>query len=293
MSTMNELVNHNSAVVALDHTYCTTNAPSDTTSTEPPRKKLRPTGLPSGVILDPDVQVVSNIEKPISWMTIQRKFNISHSWASILEPEFKKPYTQRILLEYERRLRYEEVLPKIQDIFSWTRAIQPMDIKVVILGQDPYHGPGQANGLAFSVHENVTIPPSLRNIYAALRKNYPDIRIGKHGNLLKWVERGVLLINTTLTVRRGSPGSHRMIGWEKLVKAILDHLASISDGLVFMLWGSHAQKACNPDPHRHLILTYTHPSPLSRIPFSECTHFRMANEFLVKRGKGAIDWSVE
>ncbi|ALL26090.1 uracil-DNA glycosylase [Canid alphaherpesvirus 1] len=253
----------------------------------------RPRGRPKNVnLLNNSLTLINKSSFPVSdWKTIKDEFNISDSWSSILEPETKKSYFQYIMMEYKRRCQNEEVLPIKEDIFSWTRFVRPEDIKVVIIGQDPYHGPGQAHGLAFSVRKGVPIPPSLRNIFLALKKNYPSFIIPNHGYLEDWAKQGVLLLNTTLTVKRGTPGSHSSIGWNKLTRAVIDILSSHYKGLVFMLWGAHAKSSCNPNPNDHLILTFSHPSPLSSTPFINCNHFIEANSFLSQQGK-EIDWTI-
>jgi len=255
--------------------------------------KKRPRGRPKNVNLTNCISSTCELTFPtVDWKTIKEEFNISDSWSPILEPEFMKPYCQYIIMEYKRRCQSEEVLPPKEDIFSWTRFVSPDNIKVVIIGQDPYHGPGQAHGLAFSVHKGIPVPPSLRNIFSALKKSYPHYSIPNHGYLGNWAKQGVLLLNTTLTVKRGTPGSHSSIGWSKLTKAVIDSISTKYKGLVFMLWGAHAKSSCNPNPQNHLVLTYTHPSPLSIIPFRDCNHFLKADSYLSHQGK-IIDWTID
>ncbi|QBM10900.1 Uracil-DNA glycosylase [Caprine alphaherpesvirus 1] len=251
----------------------------------PPAKRRRPNGLPACVTgLDGQDRV--------SWATFAADFSVGEAWRSVLEPELAKPYMRHVLREYARRCQTERVLPPKADIFSWTRFAAPGDVKVVILGQDPYHGPGQAHGLAFSVSRGVPVPPSLQNIYAAVQKNFPGTPRPPHGCLADWARRGVLLLNTSLTVRSGAPGSHSSLGWGRLVHAVLAHLSAGAAPLVFMLWGAHAQKAAGVAGKQHLVLTHSHPSPLSRVPFVHCTHFAEANAFLEQHGRGGVDWSI-
>ena len=181
---------------------------------------------------------------------------------------------------------------------SRLRALEltPLDrVKVVILGQDPYHGPGQAHGLAFSVPQGVKIPPSLVNIYKELESDL-GIPRSSHGNLENWAKQGVLLLNNSLTVEEGRAGSHQLLGWDAITDAAVAAVAERHEPCVFLLWGSHARKKAarvpGLDGGRHLVLIAPHPSPLSaHSGFFGCKHFSMANEFLVKHGRGAIDWS--
>lgn len=182
---------------------------------------------------------------------------------------------------------------------SRLRALEltPLDqVKVVILGQDPYHGPGQAHGLAFSVPQGVRVPPSLANIYKELASDL-GIPAAEHGNLENWAKQGVLLLNNALTVEEGRAGSHQKLGWEEITDAAVAAVASRADPTVFMLWGSHARAKAMRVPGLmrgpHLVLTAPHPSPLSaHAGFLGCRHFSRANEFLEAEGRGAIDWHL-
>nr|WOD55081.1 uracil-DNA glycosylase [Equid alphaherpesvirus 4] len=271
-------------------------SPKECESGAPPQKRKRPCGLPPGVsLINTGVSthplLTNNLQS--SWEEIELEFNIAPSWRPILEKEMQQQYVKLLLGEYKLRCAREEVFPKKEDIFAWTRFAPPEKVRVVIVGQDPYHAPGQAHGLAFSVQKGVPVPPSLRNIYSAVQKSYPAFRPPTHGFLDKWASQGVLLINTTLTVTRGQPGSHATLGWHRLVRAVIDRLCATSQGLVFMLWGAHAQKFCSPSRQHHLVLTYGHPSPLSRVNFRDCPHFLEANAYLAKAGKGPINWLIE
>ncbi|SCO83608.1 uracil-DNA glycosylase [Spheniscid alphaherpesvirus 1] len=260
----------------------------------PPAK--RPRGRPIGFI--PDDQRSQSVQlQPASttdWKSFSNEFEIGQEWRPILEPEISKPYFSEILNEYRRRCKCEEVLPPKSDVFSWTRYCGPSCVKVVIIGQDPYHQPGQAHGIAFSVKRGVAIPPSLRNIFEAVTENYPNITAPSHGSLESWAREGVLLLNTALTVKRGCPNSHSDLGWTEFVKCVIRRVSESLDGLVFMLWGANAQKVfCPSDPGKHLVLRYSHPSPLSRRPFRDCRHFRDANTYLSSKGKGEVNWKID
>lgn len=177
--------------------------------------------------------------------------------------------------------------------------LTPLDaVKVVILGQDPYHGPGQAHGLSFSVQKGVRVPPSLVNIYKELASDL-GLPIPAHGNLTHWAQQGVLLLNNALTVEEARAGSHAGLGWEAITDAAVAAVAAKAEPCVFMLWGNHARKKAErvaglgPDTH-HLVLTAPHPSPLSAYSgWFGCRHFSKANAFLEAKGRGAIDWRVE
>ena len=175
--------------------------------------------------------------------------------------------------------------------------MQPADVRVVILGQDPYHGPGQAQGLSFSVPDACKRPPSLRNIFNQIARDYPDTPTSGN-DLSAWVRQGVLLLNTVLTVEDGQPASHAKQGWETVTDALINRVALDPSPKVFMLWGAHAQakQALLPANSGHLVLTANHPSPLSArrppIPFLGCGHFRQTNNYLINQGKNPIDWAV-
>lgn len=217
---------------------------------------------------------------------------ISESWKSILSQEFEKSYfsqlTRFVRSEYKRYTCY----PKGNEIFSAFDRCSFEDVKVVILGQDPYHGAGQANGLCFSVHESVPHPPSLMNIYKELEQD-----IGKpypvSGDLSEWADQGVLLLNATLTVRASEAGSHQRQGWESFTDAVIQHLSKEKENLVFLLWGGYAKKKGSKiDQNRHLVLTSGHPSPLSanRGYWFGNKHFSKTNAYLEKIGKPQIRW---
>ena len=188
----------------------------------------------------------------------------------------------------------ETIYPPSAEVFSALASTAFDQVKVVILGQDPYHGPGQAHGLAFSVKPQVDIPPSLRNIYLELANDIAGFAIPRHGYLQKWAEQGVLLLNTVLTVQAGQAHSHANWGWETFTDRVVAQLNTHRRGLVFMLWGSHAQKkGAMIDRQRHLVLQAPHPSPLSaHRGFLGCRHFSQANAYLEGQGVAPIDWQV-
>ncbi len=216
---------------------------------------------------------------------------IEPSWKKILEPELDKPYFQQLSDFVKKEYQSNTIYPPPKQIFSAFDACPFDQVKVVILGQDPYHGPGQANGLCFSVADHIRIPPSLQNIYkeinSDLGKPFP-----KTGNLENWAKQGVLLLNATLTVRAHQAGSHQKKGWEEFTDAAIHNLAENRQGLVFLLWGSYAQKKGSfIDDQNHLVLKAPHPSPLSaHRGFFGCKHFSQTNAYLALNGLDPIDW---
>ena len=218
---------------------------------------------------------------------------IEEGWKKALEEEFEKPYfnklTERVRLEYKNNPG--KIFPAGKNIFAAFDAC-PFDLtKVVIIGQDPYHGPGQANGLCFSVNENVKMPPSLINIFKEVA-NDTGAPFPQTGDLTRWANQGVLLLNSSLTVREGQPASHSGLGWETFTDAVVENLANSKNNLVFILWGSHAiNKGAKIDRNRHLVLTSPHPSPLSaHRGFFGNGHFSKTNQYLVSHGKTPIIW---
>lgn len=216
---------------------------------------------------------------------------IAEDWKSVLKEEFTKPYFDELVEFVKAEYASTTVFPAGRNIF---RAFDkcPLDrLKVVIIGQDPYHGEGQANGLCFSVSEGVPFPPSLQNI---LKEVHDDTgaEIPSSGELDRWAEQGVLLLNAVLTVRAHEAASHAGKGWERFTDAVVRAIAERKEGVVYMLWGNYAQKkGAIADPERNLILRAVHPSPLSAYRgFFGCRHFSMANDYLVKQGKEPINW---
>lgn len=216
---------------------------------------------------------------------------IEESWKEALIPEFSKDYFIR-LTDFVRKEYHETtVYPPGKLIFNAFNLCPFDKVKVVIIGQDPYHGPGQAHGLCFSVNDGIQPPPSLVNIFKEINSDLGK-PIPQSGNLTRWAEQGVLLLNATLTVRAHQAGSHQRRGWEEFTDAVIRKLAEEKSNLVFILWGSYAQKkGAFIDRNKHLVLTSVHPSPLSAYNgFFGNHHFSLANDYLVKNGKTAIDW---
>jgi len=223
-----------------------------------------------------------------------REIRLEASWKSRLADEFAQPYMERLrAFLLERKRGGATVYPPGKLIFNALDSTPFDRVKVVIIGQDPYHGPGQAHGLCFSVPEGIEPPPSLLNIYREIEDDVGGRR-PPNGNLQSWAEQGVLLLNAVLTVERGRAAAHQGKGWERFTDRIVDELNRSADGLVFMLWGSYAQrKGAAIDTRRHLVLKAPHPSPLSaHRGFFGCRHFSRANEYLQRHGKRPIDWSV-
>jgi uracil-DNA glycosylase len=223
-----------------------------------------------------------------------RAVQLEGSWLARLAPEFEQPYMAQLrsFLLAEKKAG-KHVFPAGGEIFN-AFAHTPLErVKVVILGQDPYHGPGQAHGLCFSVKPGVQVPPSLQNIFKEIRDElgYP---IPAQGNLTAWADQGVMLLNSVLSVESGRAASHQGKGWETFTDRVIDLVNRECEGVVFMLWGSHAQrKGALIDRQRHCVLTAPHPSPLSaHRGFFGCGHFVAANEYLVSRGKEPIDWRL-
>ena len=216
---------------------------------------------------------------------------IEESWKEALMPEFSKDYFIR-LTDFVRKEYHETtVYPPGKLIFNAFNLCPFDKVKVVIIGQDPYHGPGQAHGLCFSVNDGIQPPPSLVNIFKEINSDLGK-PIPQSGNLTRWAEQGVLLLNATLTVRAHQAGSHQRRGWEEFTDAVIRKLAEEKSNLVFILWGAYAQKkGAFIDRNKHLVLTSVHPSPLSaHNGFFGNHHFSLANDYLVKNGKTAIDW---
>jgi len=220
---------------------------------------------------------------------------LEKSWLEALEGEFEKDYMVKLkAFLLEEKQRGATVYPKGSDIFNALNHTPFDQVKVVILGQDPYHGQGQAHGLSFSVQKGVGIPPSLKNIYKELADDFPGYVMPNHGELTKWADQGVLLLNATLTVRAHEANSHQGKGWEIFTDRIITELSEKREGIVFLLWGKYAQnKSALIDGNKHIILLAPHPSPFSaHTGFLGCKHFSKANEILTKEGKTPIDWQI-
>lgn len=216
------------------------------------------------------------------------------SWAPVLKPLFAQPYMKQLSTFVQGERRQKKVFPPaglVMNAFKLT----PLDqVKVVILGQDPYHNDGQAHGLSFSVPEGIAVPPSLKNIFKELQDDIPGFVEPQSGNLTSWAKQGVLLLNATLTVEAHRAASHQKKGWEIFTDSIIHAISAHCDHVVFLLWGSYAQKKnVLIDAKKHLILTAVHPSPLSVYRgFFGSKHFSKANQYLVAQGKTPIDWRL-
>ena len=216
------------------------------------------------------------------------------SWQAVLAPILSQPYMQKLSDFVERERAEQLVFPAERDVFK-AFELTPLDaVKVVILGQDPYHNLGQAQGLAFSVPAGMALPPSLKNMYKELTEDIPGFTCPKSGDLSAWAAQGVLLLNATLTVRAHEPASHQKQGWEQFTDQILAAISEKQEAVVFLLWGAAAQqKAKLLDAQKHLLLKAVHPSPLSAYRgFFGCKHFSQANAYLSSKGKAGIDWSI-
>lgn len=218
---------------------------------------------------------------------------IEKSWKEALGAEFEKPYFAALVQELHRQKQAGEVIfPPGGQIFK-AFELCPLDkVKVIILGQDPYHGYGQAMGLSFSVPQGVEAPPSLKNIFKEIESDL-GIRMSGSPDLRPWAEQGVLLLNSVLTVRAGQPASHSRIGWQTFTDAVIKTISDRCEGVVFLLWGNYARsKAVLVDKSRHHVLEAPHPSPLARGAFFGCRHFSATNEILAAEGKSPIDWKL-
>jgi uracil-DNA glycosylase len=218
---------------------------------------------------------------------------LNNRWGELLEEEFEKAYFHELEAFLEEEYASEKVYPAREDIFNSLKYTDYEDVKVVILGQDPYHGPGQAHGLSFSVKPQTRIPPSLRNIFKELHEDL-GCKIPDNGYLVSWAEQGVLLLNTVLTVRKGEAHSHKNKGWETFTNAVITLLNEREKPVVFLLWGRPAQEKAKliDNPH-HIILKSVHPSPLSaRRGFFGSRHFSKTNQILKDNGEEEINWQI-
>lgn len=219
--------------------------------------------------------------------------NLGNEWDELLAAEFKKDYYLRLRATLAREYKTRTIYPDMYDIFNALRYTSYSQVKAVILGQDPYHGEGQAHGLCFSVKKGVQPPPSLQNIFKEIQ-NELGIAPPNHGELTQWAKDGVLLLNTALTVRAGQANSHRGLGWETFTDRVIALLNERQTPMVFLLWGANARqkKALITNPV-HLVLTCPHPSPLSAYNgFFGCGHFKECNDFLVSKGIAPVNWEI-
>ena len=221
---------------------------------------------------------------------------IADSWKEILKDEFEKDYMKKLKMFLLKEKEEGHVIyPQNSLIFNAFNHTPFDKVKAVILGQDPYHGKNQAHGLAFSVQKGISIPPSLKNIYKELQSDIAGFNIPSHGELTKWADQGVLLLNATLTVRAGAPASHHNKGWEIFIDQAIKKLSERNEKTVFILWGKNAQaKLQLIDENKHYVLKAAHPSPYSANQgFFGCQHFSKTNSYLLANGKDAIDWQIE
>jgi len=218
---------------------------------------------------------------------------LEESWKVVLEGEFEKDYMKKLRSFLQSEQKQQKIIYPVNSlIFNAFEHTSFDKVKVVILGQDPYHGANQAHGLSFSVQKGMQIPPSLQNIFKELQAEYNDFQIPKHGDLSSWADQGVLLLNATLTVEASKPGSHQNQGWEIFTDRTIQIISEKRNRIVFLLWGKYAQaKAGLIDHNKHLILTAAHPSPFSAYNgFFGCNHFILANEYLERNGEKGVDW---
>jgi len=219
--------------------------------------------------------------------------SLSPDWNALLKDEFEKPYFKTLSEQVNQAYKTSVVYPPAKLVFNAFNLCPVETLKVVLIGQDPYHGPGQANGLSFSVNDGVKLPPSLQNIFKELQSDVPDFNIPWSGNLEAWARQGVLLLNAVLTVEAGKPGSHKAFGWEQFTDAVIGHLSAQKHQLVFLLWGNYALgKSELIDAQKHLVLKAAHPSPLARGAFFGCKHFSKTNNYLLSKGLKPINWNL-
>lgn len=217
---------------------------------------------------------------------------IGNSWDKKLQKEFESEYLENLKLFIKQERQTNIVYPKKEEVFNALKLTTFEDVKVVIIGQDPYHGPNQAHGLSFSVNYGIKSPPSLMNIFKELQSDV-GFQIPNHGNLTSWAKQGVLLLNATLTVRAGMPGSHQKKGWEEFTDAVIKLISQEKQHCVFLLWGNFARtKKDLIDLEKHLVLEAAHPSPLARGAFFGSKHFSKTNEYLVSKSIEPIQWNI-
>ena len=222
-------------------------------------------------------------------------FVITKNWYELLKDEFEKPYYKNLMQFLENEYKTKTIYPKPENVFNALNKVKFNQVKVVIIGQDPYHGVNQAHGLSFSVEKDVNIPPSLYNFFKELH-NDVGTYIPNNGNLTKWANQGVLMLNAVLTVESGKPNSHKAKGWEEFTSKIIELLNERQKPVIFLLWGANAKaigkKITNP---QHFVLTASHPSPMSANQggWFGCKHFSKVNKILSDLGEDTIDWQIE
>ncbi|HYK76058.1 MAG TPA: uracil-DNA glycosylase [Daejeonella sp.] len=220
---------------------------------------------------------------------------LEQSWQEVLEDEFRKNYMIELIdLLQKEQSKGQIIYPPANLVFNAFQHTPFFKVKVVILGQDPYHGAGQAHGLSFSVQKGISLPPSLKNIFKELSNDIPSFHYPSHGDLSSWADQGILLLNTVLTVEASKAGSHQKRGWEKFTDRAIAELSARRQGIIFLLWGKHAQeKASLIDSHKHYILEAAHPSPFSaHRGFLGCHHFSKTNKILIENGQSPINWQI-
>ncbi len=219
--------------------------------------------------------------------------SLTKDWNDLLQHEFEKDYFIKLSESVNQAYKTSVVYPPAKLVFN-ALLLCPFDaIKVVIIGQDPYHGAGQANGLSFSVNDGIRKPPSLQNIFKELQTDIPGFTIPESGNLEAWARQGVLMLNAVLTVQESLPGSHKAFGWENFTDALIKLISDKKENVVFLLWGNYAiSKSPLIDAHKHLVLTAAHPSPLARGAFFGSKHFSKTNKYLSEKGLSVINWNL-
>ncbi|MEL1240216.1 uracil-DNA glycosylase [Flavobacterium flavipallidum] len=221
------------------------------------------------------------------------QLNLSSEWQVILSDEIQKPYFSDLMMEVEKEYQAGICFPPKELIFSAFNYCDFSNVKVVIIGQDPYHGEGEANGLCFSVNDGVKIPPSLRNIYREINDDLDNLMMPASGNLEHWAKQGILLLNASLTVQKDKPNSHKHLKWNLFTDAVIQKISDEKEGVVFLLWGAFAQKKGSKiDRNKHLVLESGHPSPMSanQGKWFGNKHFSKTNTYLKEKNKSVIDW---
>jgi uracil-DNA glycosylase len=239
------------------------------------------------ITISPEIKIVIPAE------CIMAQTVSDQNWRKLLAGEFAKPYYKSIEKQVAEKRKLGEVYPPVEEVFAAFNCCPLDKIKVVIIGQDPYFNPGQAEGLCFSVKKGIPVPPSLNRIYKVVQKNIPGFVIPKHGSLKEWAERGVLMLNATMTVDKGNANSHAKFGWQEFTTEVMKILNKERTGLIYLLWGGFAQKKGKViDKTKHKVLEAAHPSPLGGSSWNDCTHFKQTNDILIKDGKEPMDWSI-
>jgi uracil-DNA glycosylase len=250
-----------------------------------PQSKVDPVDIPSAPFTEPDYSRIFTSSTDFASC-------LEPSWRGVLEPEFRKPYFTDLLASIRKDSR--EIFPPKPDVLNAFKFCPFHNVKVVVIGQDPYHDLGQAHGLSFSVRRGITIPPSLVNMYKELAQEYPNnFTIPKHGCLENWAKQGVLLLNASLTVAAHEANSHAKLGWSNFTSAAVAAVNKHLEGVVFLAWGNYAQKVCQGiDTRKHFLLKCGHPSPLSQKLFFGCGQFAEANRLLASKGKTPVNWNA-